>query len=230
MFHHGRSPGSRKVFGGGVLLASSPGTGKSTLAYFCPSFATVLNPAVRLIDIRCNSLIHQEVGGSERALHRMFQIARATTPCIVVMDNSDNIAGVRGRDNTTEGTMDRLLSTLLTELDGIADDFDHQETGETSPLSCFAVIGITHNHRWIDPALRRPGRLERVITLDNPETKARKAIVLKELKDILYLPDGSRPDMATLDFAAERVARETELLSGADVVAVCNEGKLLAFK
>jgi transitional endoplasmic reticulum ATPase len=69
------------------------------------------------------------------------------------------VGGVRGNDTTTEGTMDRLLSTILVELDGIDDDMRGEAAG-------IAVIGTTHNVEWIDPALRRPGRLGRVTRLE----------------------------------------------------------------
>jgi SpoVK/Ycf46/Vps4 family AAA+-type ATPase len=227
MFQKGnRSGNSRKSFAGGVLLASPPGTGKSKIAYFCAAFASLTIPSIKLIDVSCTSLVHKEVGASERALHRLFQIARQSTPCIIVMDGIENIAAVRGNDNTTEGTMDRLLSTLLTELDGI----DSQVISKSHSSPYFAVIGITHNHHWIDPALRRPGRLERIIEMGNPEKNARQQIVLKELEGVECCPDPKIPGILSLPDLADFVAIHTEGFSGAGVVAVCNEAKLLASK
>ncbi|KAG7340027.1 ATPase AAA [Nitzschia inconspicua] len=224
--------GHKSAFGGaGVLLASAPGTGKSILAYFCAAFAALFNPSIKLLDVSCTSLIHKEVGGSERALHRVFKIAKASTPCILLMDGIENIAAVRGNDNTTEGTMDRLLSTLLTELDGFDNDPPAAADEElSSGSSCLAMIGMTHDHRWIDPALRRPGRLERVIHLQYPERDARKQIVMRELDGTLFDPDESTTAPIDLDSVADTVAAETKGLSGARVVAVCNEAKLHALK
>jgi SpoVK/Ycf46/Vps4 family AAA+-type ATPase len=99
------------------------------------------------------------VGGSERAVHQLFLSARAVAPCILLLENIDVIAAVRGNDSTSEGTMDRVLSTLLIELDGIEDSW--------VASGGVAVIGTTQNSEWIDPSLKRPGRLDRVLSLDN---------------------------------------------------------------
>ena len=223
MYHRGGRT-EKKAFVGGVLLAAAPGTGKSTISYFCAAFASSINHSVKLIDVSCTSLIHKEVGGSERALHRLFQSARSATPCIIVMDGIENIAAVRGNDNTTEGTMDRVLSTLLTELDGVEND----ASTDNSP-GCMTVIGITHNPLWIDPALRRPGRLERTIWLDNPDLEGRKQIVLKELGDVIFKPDQVYPELQKLEDLANQLALETDGYTGAGIIAICNESKLLAF-
>jgi SpoVK/Ycf46/Vps4 family AAA+-type ATPase len=215
----------RKAFSGGVLLAGEPGTGKSALAYFCAAFASSINPSVKLIDVSCTSLIHKELGGSERALHRLFQAARSATPCIVLLDGIENIGAVRGNDNTTEGTMDRVLSTLLTELDGVENE---QESVVNS--SCMAIIGITHNPNWIDPALRRPGRLGQTIILGNPDWTARKDLFLKELDGTVYVLPSSETDFPTLNDLADRFATDTEAYTGADVIALCDEIKLLSSK
>ena len=221
LYYRGGSS-SKKAFAGGVLLASSPGTGKSTLAYFCAAVASSINHSVKLIDVSCTSLIHKEVGGSERALHRLFQSARSATPCIVVLDGIENIAAIRGNDNTTEGTMDRLLSTLLTELDGV-----DIETSSDRALGTMAIIGITHNPKWIDPALRRPGRLERTIWLGNPDFEGRKRIVVKELGDAEYRSEGY-PELESIGDLATEVARITDGYTGAEMISVCNESKISA--
>ncbi|MGK3752752.1 MAG: SpoVK/Ycf46/Vps4 family AAA+-type ATPase [Bacillariaceae sp.] len=223
MYHRGGRT-EKKAFVGGVLLAAAPGTGKSTISYFCAAFASSINHSVKLIDVSCTSLIHKEVGGSERALHRLFRSARSATPCIIVMDGIENIAAVRGNDNTTEGTMDRVLSTLLTELDGVESDVSIDNTP-----GCMTVIGITHNPLWIDPALRRPGRLERTIWLDSPDLEGRKQIVLKELGDVIFKPDQIYPGLQKLDDLANQLALETDGYTGAGIIAICNESKLLAF-
>jgi peroxin-6 len=82
----------------------------------------------------------------------------------VLMDGIENIAAVRGNDNTIKGTMDRVLSTLLTELDGV-----DSETFSLDKPACLSIIAITHNANWIDPALRRPGSLGRVIDMDDTD-------------------------------------------------------------
>ena len=143
---------------GGLLLTGEPGTGKTEIAMHCARYATCLLPTVKLLDVNCTSLIHKEVGGSEKAVRHLFESARKTAPCILLLDGIENIAAVRGNDPTTEGTLDRVLSTLLTELDGI-DTIRRDSSGR------MAVIGITHNAKWIDPALKRPGRLQKTVLL-----------------------------------------------------------------
>jgi len=140
-----------------------------------------------------------------------------------VMDGIENIAAVRGNDNTTEGTMDRVLSTLLTELDGVENESSRNQT-----IGSMAIIGITNNPEWIDPALRRPGRLERTIWLDNPDFEGRECIIVRELGDAHYEPEGN-PELLTLNDLAKKIASITDGYNGAELIGICNETKLLAF-
>jgi len=217
---YGASVEGTKTVCGGVLLVGEPGSGKSALAYHCASVAANLVPSLTLLDVSCTSLVHKEVGGSERALRHLFESARAAAPCIILMDGIENIAAVRGHDNTTEGTMDRILSTLLVELDGV----ESQADGAAK----IAVIGITHNEKWIDPALRRPGRLEKVVMLDSPDYNARYRIILQELQSLV----STSPESLVLDASgnnvelANFVASRTDEMSGAEVIALCREARM----
>jgi SpoVK/Ycf46/Vps4 family AAA+-type ATPase len=149
--------GGQKCLVGGVLLTGDPGSGKSEIAFHCAKYAAQLLPSFKLIEVSCTSLVHKEVGGSEKAVHQLFDSARKAAPCLIVLDGIENIAAVRGNDSTTEGTMDRILSTLLVELDGI-----DESAGQTGGI---AVIGITYDARLVDHAIKRPGRLDRAIKL-----------------------------------------------------------------
>jgi SpoVK/Ycf46/Vps4 family AAA+-type ATPase len=222
LFDGKASPGGR-VLAGGVLLTGPPGTGKSALAYHCAAVASAINPSVKLIDVSCTSLIRKEVGSSERAIHRLFKVAKAAAPCIVLMDGIENVAAVRGHDNTTEGTMDRVLSTLLTSLDGV----DTAPTSTDEPAT-LAIIGITHNVNWIDPALRRPGRLDRILELGLPEKDARQQIIVKHLTVTEF--ESADPEFPTLDSIAAHVAAQIEGSTGAEVIALCDGAKMLASK
>ena len=214
----------KKSFVGGALISAPPGSGKSTIAYFCAAFASCINHSVKLIDVSCTSLIHKEVGGSERAITRFFQIAKSASPCIVIMDGIENIAAVRGNDNTTEGTMDRVLSTLLTELDGV-------ETGTSleNDLGSMAIIGITYDHTLIDPALLRPGRLERIVRLTNPDLNGRKQLISKELGGVAFKPDDTYPKMQKIDDLVSQLALQTDGHTGAEIISICNESKISTF-
>jgi SpoVK/Ycf46/Vps4 family AAA+-type ATPase len=152
------SNGAQKNIIGSILLSGEPGSGKSEIAMHCARYAAQLLPSVKIIDVSCTSLIHKEVGGSEKAVHHLFDACRSAAPCILLMDGIENVGAIRGNDATTEGTMDRVLSTLLVELDGVEDSPSGQHGG-------IAVIAITHDARWIDPALKRPGRLDRAVHL-----------------------------------------------------------------
>lgn len=135
----------------GALITGSSGSGKTSLARQCARFAKC-----PLLTVSCPTLLRQTVGGSEKTLCRLLLAARQASPCILLLEHLEAVAAVRGNDTTVEGTMDRLLSTLLVELDGL----------ENKSRGTVAVIGTTVSDEWIDPSLLRPGRLELVVNLE----------------------------------------------------------------
>jgi SpoVK/Ycf46/Vps4 family AAA+-type ATPase len=143
----------------GVLLSGGSGCGKSTLAMYCAKRIAASVATLTVLVVSCTSLIHKEVGGSEQAVRRLFAAARQATPCLVVLEGTENIAATRGNDCTTEGTMDRVLSTLLVELDGVGSDQGRNTDGR------LAIIATTIEETWVDAALKRPGRLGNAIFL-----------------------------------------------------------------
>jgi SpoVK/Ycf46/Vps4 family AAA+-type ATPase len=144
---------------GGVLLSGVSGCGKSALAMHCAKRIAAKVTTVTVLVVNCTSLIHKEVGGSEQAVRRLFAAARQASPCVVVLEGIENIGATRGNDCTTEGTMDRVLSTLLVELDGIGSEQDRKMDGR------LAIIATTIEESWVDAALKRPGRLGNAILL-----------------------------------------------------------------
>jgi SpoVK/Ycf46/Vps4 family AAA+-type ATPase len=207
---------------GGVLLTGIPGSGKSTLSRHCAMFAASFLPSVKLIEVSCSSMIHKEVGSSEQAIHRLFDFARSAMPCIVVLDDIAIISSVRGKDTTKEGTMDRVLSTLLHEMDGVAN----------APSAGMAIIGVTNNVAKVDPALLRPGRLGRTVSIGLPDKEARRQIAMRELENnfgvelLVSASDKFNASLVISDLIAER----TEELSGASVVALVRDAKLALAK
>jgi SpoVK/Ycf46/Vps4 family AAA+-type ATPase len=207
---------SRKVVTGGLLLTGGPGSGKTQIAYHCARYAASLLPSLKLLDVSCTSLIHKEVGGSESAVHHLFECARKAAPCILLMDGIENIAAVRGNDPTVEGTLDRVLSTLLVELDGVDDHTASDQTGG------IAVIGITHNVNWIDAALQRPGRLEKFVELGYPDDGARFEIISSNLSVLAANDKGSHASSNVV----QEISEETAGMAAASIVAVCNDVRI----
>ena len=224
-----------RVFCGGVLLTGPPGTGKTLLARFTAAYAALHIPAIKLLDVSCTSLVHKEVGGSERAMSRLFQTARACVPCVVLMEGIENVAAVRGNDNTTEGTMDRLLSTMLTELDGVNSSVrtTSGRTGLDPSDGRIVVIATTHNVNWIDPALRRPGRLDKVIKLQVPDEATRVQIIREELRGFDLTSKESNKDHADNGDEAKIMQAIADALkgqSGAQVVAACQDARFACLR
>jgi SpoVK/Ycf46/Vps4 family AAA+-type ATPase len=212
---HGSRQAHIKPIRVGALLVGGPGVGKTSLAYHCASVAASMARGVTLLDVSCNSLIHKELGGSERAVRQLFSAVRAAAPCILLLDGIENIAPCRGNDNTTEGTMDRVLSMFLTEMDGI-------ETGK--PAGNVAVIGITYDANLIDPSLRRPGRLEKTIPLGMPDTEARKELVMRGIRSMnLDFTSADYFDPKNEEELSNFVAIESAGMSAVEVIAICKE-------
>ena len=211
----------------GALLAGGPGVGKTSLVYHCAALAAKMS-RVSLLEVSATSLIHKELGGSERAVRRLFTAVRAAAPCILLIDGIESVAPKRGNDNTSEGTMDRVLSTFLTEMDGI-------ESGgvadDGSSPSNIGVIGITHNPQLIDPALLRPGRLEKTIQLGAPDYEARKEIAARQLEEIDFdFTQAGYFDAKSKDDVSKYVAMESAGMSAVEVIAICREASMVCLR
>jgi transitional endoplasmic reticulum ATPase len=168
----------------GLLLSGSPGTGKTLLAK-----ALANESQINFISIKGPELISKYIGESEKRLREIFRKARQASPCIIFIDELDSIAPIRGSRNDS-GVSERFVSQLLTELDGIEE------------LKGVILLGATNRVELIDPALLRPGRLERLIEIGLPDEKAREQIFRIHCK--------GRP----LDFDVTELAKTTENFSG----------------
>lgn len=179
----------------GLLLSGPPGCGKTLIAK-----ALASETEVNFIPIKGPELLSMYVGESERGMREVFHKARQSAPCIVFFDEIDALASSRsGGGREDSGVSGRVLSQLLTELDGIEE------------LKGVFVLAATNRPDLLDTALLRPGRFDVQVELPLPDKAARVKIFQVHLRD--------RP--VTDDVTAEWLAEETDTFSGADIEAIC---------
>ncbi|WP_267639947.1 CDC48 family AAA ATPase [Haloarchaeobius amylolyticus] len=185
----------------GVLMYGPPGTGKTLLA------KAVANEAnSNFISIKGPELLNKYVGESEKGVREVFDKARSNAPTVIFFDEIDSIATERGRHSGDSGVGERVVSQLLTELDGLED------------LEDVVVIATTNRPDLIDSALLRPGRLDRHVHVPVPDEEGREKIFEVHTRN-KPLADG-------VDL--EWLAKKTEGYVGADIEAVCREASLAA--
>ncbi|XP_023776110.1 peroxisome biogenesis factor 1 isoform X1 [Cyanistes caeruleus] len=183
----------------GVLLYGAPGTGKTLLAG-----VVARESGMNFISIKGPELLSKYIGASEQAVRDIFNRAQAAKPCIVFFDEFDSIAPRRGHDNT--GVTDRVVNQLLTQLDGV------------EGLQGVYVLAATSRPDLIDPALLRPGRLDKCLYCPPPDQNSRYEI-LKALSHSLSLAND-------VDF--QDLASKTEQFTGADLKALLYNAQLEA--
>ncbi|RMC04984.1 hypothetical protein DUI87_18164 [Hirundo rustica rustica] len=183
----------------GVLLYGAPGTGKTLLAG-----VVARESGMNFISIKGPELLSKYIGASEQAVRDIFNRAQAAKPCIVFFDEFDSIAPRRGHDNT--GVTDRVVNQLLTQLDGV------------EGLQGVYVLAATSRPDLIDPALLRPGRLDKCLYCPPPDQNSRYEI-LKALSHSLSLAND-------VDF--QDLAAKTEQFTGADLKALLYNAQLEA--
>ncbi|MEM2601376.1 MAG: CDC48 family AAA ATPase [Candidatus Bathyarchaeia archaeon] len=187
----------------GVLLYGPPGTGKTLLAK-----AVATESEANFISIKGPELLSKWVGESERAVREIFRKAKQAAPCIIFMDEIDSIAPVRGGGYGDSHVTERVISQLLTELDGLEE------------LRDVVVIAATNRPDIIDPALLRPGRFDKLLYVPLPDRDARREIFKIHL--------GKKPVAEDVDI--EKLVNATEGYTGADIAAICNNAMMIAIK
>jgi transitional endoplasmic reticulum ATPase len=166
--------------------------------------AVATESEANFVSVRGPELLSKWVGESERGIREIFKRARQSAPCVIFFDEIDSIAPVRGAGGETQVT-ERVVSQLLTELDGMEN------------MHGVIVLAATNRADMIDPALLRPGRFDKIISIPLPDKDGRKRVLEIHSKDI-PLADANGPDK--IDF--EKLAELTDGLSSADVASIAN--------
>ncbi|XP_031585150.1 peroxisome biogenesis factor 1 [Oreochromis aureus] len=183
----------------GALLYGAPGTGKTLLAR-----AVSKDSGMNFISIKGPELLSKYIGASEKGVRDVFQRAQAAKPCILFFDEFDALAPRRGHDST--GVTDRVVNQLLTQLDGV------------EGLQGVYVLAATSRPDLIDPALLRPGRLDKSLYCPPPDLEARVEILKALTAGVPLAPD--------VDL--EQLAAATEQFTGADLKALLYNAQLEA--
>lgn len=191
----------------GILFYGPPGTGKTLLA---KAIATEFS--LNFFSVKGPELLNMYIGESEANVRRVFQRARDARPCVVFFDELDSVAPKRGNQGDSGGVMDRIVSQLLAELDGISD-------GDEGGGGVF-VIGATNRPDLIDQALIRPGRFDKMLYLGVPDSHTKQLTILEAL---------TRKFSMHPEISLRRVADSLPFTyTGADLYALCSDAMLKA--
>ncbi|KAJ2613600.1 peroxisomal assembly protein [Coemansia sp. RSA 1365] len=214
----------------GLLFYGPPGTGKTLLAK-----AIATECGLNFFSCKGPELISPYIGESEANVRRIFQKAREASPCVIFFDELDSLAPKRGQQGDSGGVMDRIVSQLLAELDGMSgssssktQDADTQSTEQGNEASkdsgagaaqVFA-IGATNRPDLLDPALLRPGRFDKLVYLGVSETHEAQLNIIQALTRKFNL----HPDLDLQSIAEKCPFNYT----GADFYALCSDALLKA--
>ena len=187
----------------GILLFGPPGCGKTMLAR-----AVATESEANFITIKGPEVFSKWVGESEKAIREVFRKARMSAPAIIFFDEIDSLVPRRGIGYADSGVTERVISQLLTEMDGII------------TLENVVVIAATNRPDIVDPAILRPGRFDRLIYVPEPDEKGRYQIFKIHTKGMPLAKDVDLKQLAHL----------TKGYSGADIRALCREAAMIALR
>ena len=183
----------------GILLYGPPGCGKTLLAR-----AVATESEANFISIKGPEVFSKWVGESEKAIREVFRKARIAAPAVVFLDEMDSLTPRRGMRMSDSGVSERVISQLLTEMDGILS------------LQDIVVIAATNRPDMVDSAVLRPGRFDRLIYVPEPDEKSRLQIFKIYTKEMPLAQDVNLNQMASL----------TKYYSGADIESLCREAAM----
>ncbi len=186
----------------GILLQGPPGCGKTLLAK-----AVAHRSEANFIAVKGPALMSMYIGESERGVREVFKKARQAQPCIVFFDEIDALAPRRGA-GAESGVAERVVSQLLTELDGIEE------------LRGVMVLAATNRSDRLDPALLRPGRFDLILEIAPPDTPARRAIFTVH----------TRGKPLADDVGLDQLVEATAGLVGADIEGICRRAALMSIR
>ena len=187
----------------GLLLYGSPGTGKTMIAK-----AVATNSEANFISIKGPELLSKWVGESEKGIREVFRKARQASPCVVFFDELDSVAPRRSTNGGDSHVGERIVSQLLTELDGLED------------LRGVIIIGATNRPDIIDEALLRPGRFDRLLEVPLPDNDA--------IREILRIHMAKKPVDNTVNI--EKLVELVKGYSGADIASLVNAAAISAIR
>ncbi|KAG2181260.1 hypothetical protein INT43_008843 [Umbelopsis isabellina] len=191
----------------GILLYGPPGTGKTLLAK-----AIATSCSLNFFSVKGPELLNMYIGESEANVRRVFQRARDAKPCVIFFDELDSVAPKRGEKGDSGGVMDRIVSQMLAELDGMSE-------GESGAGDVF-VIGATNRPDLLDPALLRPGRFDKLLYLGVSQDHQQQLKIIEALTRKFRL----HPDLNLANVAEKCPFHYT----GADFYALCSDAMLKA--
>jgi len=186
----------------GILLFGPPGCGKTLLAK-----AVASESEANFITVKGPEIFSKWVGESEKAIREVFRRARTAAPAIIFFDEIDSIAPLRWAGQGDSMVTERVISQLLTEMDGLVG------------LENVVIVGATNRPDIIDPALLRPGRFDRLLYVPEPDNETRMHIFKIHTKG-----------MPLKDVSLERLTAATRGFAGSDIEAICREAGLMALR
>jgi len=187
----------------GILLYGPPGTGKTLIAK-----AVATTSEANFISIKGPELLSKWVGESEKGVREVFRKARQAAPCVVFFDEIDAVAPKRGGSSGDSHVTERVISQMLTELDGLED------------LKGVVVIAATNRPDILDEALLRPGRFDRILEVPPPDKEGRK--------QILQIHTKKKP--LDSDVNMDKLVEMTDAMTGAEIAALVNAAAMSAIK